>query len=133
MLSKRSLAKLFAYAIEKIIGKTVLLKIQFDFSPSKQQAIVNQFDDIVRITSDDVNDIRIIGLTLKGHSLHAAQEFKKAFTGIVKYLGVRIGDEWFLLSREGRILTYKPLSDYAFIEHIRNILTRLAHAQAIVI
>ena len=132
-LSKQSLAKLLTYAIERITGRIALLKIQFDFSPSKQKNIINQFDDIVRITSDDVNDIRIIGLSLKGHSLYAAQEFKKAFTGIVRYLGVRIGNEWFLLSREGRIITYKLLNDNDFIERIRDILRRLAHAHAIIV
>ncbi len=133
ILSKKSLSKLLATAISRIVGREAFLRISFDFSPSKEQAIVNQFDDIVRITSEDVADMRINGLTLKGHSLYAAPEYRKAFTGIVRYLGVRIENNWFLIARDGRIITYKNLDNDNFIEYIYKILRKLAHASAIII
>lgn len=133
LLSSKSISRLLAYALERIVGKTALLRVKFDFSYTKQQDIVNQFDDIVRITSDDVDDARIIGLSLKGHSLYGSYEFQKAFTGKVRYIGVRLGNEWFLVASDGRITTYRPLGDDVFIEKIILILRRLLAAQVVVI
>ena len=132
-LSNKRIAKIIATALEGIIGKTALLRVRFAFPYSIQSEIVNLFEDIVRITSEDVDDMNIAGLSLKGHSLYNAGEFDKAFTGKVKYIGVRLGNEWFLISTEGRITTYKNIDDRTFIEKIYTILHRLLGVGAIII
>lgn len=134
VLGRERLAKLLSTVVEKIVGTTAYLSVRFAFTPSNENAIRNQFDDIVRIRGEDVVDAVISGITIKGARLYrASPEYQKALSGEVKYIGVALGDYWFIVNSSGRITTYKKLSDEEFIEKIEQIVSRLLRVGAVIL
>lgn len=134
VLGPKATVRVLGTAIEEIIRRRAFLRVQFYFTPSNETVIRNHFDDIVRITSEDILDAIIWGISLRGSRLYQApSEYQKALSGKVKRIGVALNEDWFLIASSGEITTYKKLSDEEFIEKIYQIVVRLLNAGAVVL
>jgi hypothetical protein len=107
-------------------------KLFFTFTSSNENDVRNAFDDILKIRGEDVIDDVITDLSVRGARLYESFEYQKAYTGEIRYLGLQIGNNWFIVNRNGRITTYRSLSDDDLIGFVREIILRLDSANAII-
>lgn len=131
VLDKVKMAKLLSMAVREIIGRVAFLRISFVFTPTNAINIRNQFDDIVKIRGEDILDAFISDISLKGTKLPDTHEYQKILSGEIKYIGVSIGNEWFIVNSSGRIITYQKMSDEKFINYIKQIIQKLLTAGAV--
>jgi len=133
ILSNEALASLLNNAISKIVGLQAFLRVKFNFSPSTESRIRQEFDDISVLKAEDIDDDRIYGIRIKGIRLYETGEYQKGFSGRVETLGISIGERWFLINAYGKITTYQSISDDMFIDYVKEILKRLLRARAVII
>lgn len=123
--------RLVATALNKILGVDPFMRVTFNFTPSNQSQIQNIFDDIVKIRGDDITDQHISGLAVTGNRIFASPEYRKAFTGAIQYLGLRLGKQWFIVNRNGRITIYQSLAEDESVEIVKQIISKLLSVGAV--
>lgn len=131
VLSSMGESKLMSIAMDKLIDAVSMFRVTFTFSTANQSSILNNFDDVVRIRGDGVADESIRDLSLVGTTLYNSNEYQKAFTGDIQYLGLKMGDNWFIVKRDGTITTYRPMSENDYTSMVREIIIRLLKSGAV--
>lgn len=129
--SKQKLAKLLGHAINEIVGHTAILSVNFVFTSGNEGKIRNVFDDIVRIRGEDIMDAFLTDVSVGGTQLYDSDEYGKAFTGEIRYIGVSINDFWFLVNRAGKITTYQMMDDADFIKYSKIIIKKMLSVGAV--
>lgn len=131
VLGSMSESKLMDIALNNLVGAVAMFRVNFTFSSSNQNKIQNNFDDVVRIRGDGVADESIRDLSLVGTTLYNSNEYKKAFTGDIQYLGLKMDNNWFIAKRDGTITTYKPMSEDDYTSLVKDVVIRLLKSEAI--
>jgi hypothetical protein len=133
ILSDAWTANLFMDAVSKALGvRLPFRRVEFRFTIDTESEIRNQFDDITKIRGDDIVDYVISGLAISGSRLYNSQEYQKVLSGDIRYIGVAIGDNWFMINSSGRITTYRSLTDSDFLDATKTILKKMMAAGAVV-
>jgi hypothetical protein len=127
--------KLLSTVIEKIINNynyVPFQRVKFEITTNNENIIRNQFDDIIKISSEGIIDVAITDLTIKGTNIYNANpEYDKAFTGSIKGIGIKLDGKWYLISNLGKITTYNSLTDREFNDAIYRIIVNFLDANAI--
>ena len=132
-LSPFSIVRLVEETVSKVTGLQAFLRVKFNFSRYNEPLIRQEFDDIVVLSSKGVVDDRITSLRVSGSRLYETNEYSKGFTGKVNILGVLLRGRWFKINSEGHILTYESLSTDVFVDYVKEIISRLLRAGAVVL
>lgn len=125
-------ANIASHALESLLGVPPFLRVKFLFTATNQSKIRNVFTDVVRIRGDDVSDPDITAMSLSGSRLYDADQYQKAFTGDVQYLGLQLNNDWFIVKANGIITTYRRQTDTEFVAHAIEIIEALLSVDAVV-
>ena len=90
VLTNERIFNSFGTIIAGLVDDRPFYRMQFTFTVSNEGEIRNSFDDIIKIRGEDVIDDSITDLSLKGSRLYESNEYQLAYTGEVKYLGLRM-------------------------------------------
>lgn len=131
ILGSMNESKLMEMALNNLVGEVSMFRVNFTFSVANQNKIQNNFDDVVRIRGDGVADESIRDLSLVGTALYNSNEYKKAFTGDIQYLGLKMYNNWFIVKRDGTITTYRPMSEDDYTSLVKEIVSRLLKSDAV--